>query len=125
MGSVEELCDHIALIDRSRKVLDGGVREIRKRYSTRTFVVEFKGQLIGFTNALWTGAELLGHEQHEEFTRARVKLAGGVGLNDVLRAILPVVEVHGVQEEIPRMHEVFIRAVGENTPEVVKAEPID
>ena len=47
MGSVEELCDHIALIDKSRKVLDGPVRDIRKQYSTNTYSFEFTGQLIG------------------------------------------------------------------------------
>ena len=81
-----------------------------------------RAQLIGFTNALWTGAELLGHEQHEEFIRARVKLADGMKLNDVLHAILPQVEVHGVQEEVPSMHDVFIRAVGENAAAVAKPE---
>lgn len=36
-------------------------------------------------------------------------------MNQVLRQLLPAVEVHGVQEEIPRMNDVFIRAVNANT----------
>src|SRR6218665_2835340 len=43
MGSVEELCDNIALINRSEKILDGSVKEIRKTYRTNTFKISFKG----------------------------------------------------------------------------------
>ncbi|MDX5348223.1 MAG: ATP-binding cassette domain-containing protein, partial [Hymenobacteraceae bacterium] len=46
MESVEELCDHIALINRSRKVLDGPVQEVKAAYKTDTFLVEGKGFLL-------------------------------------------------------------------------------
>src|SRR6185503_8005186 len=59
MGSVEELCDNIALINKSEKILDGSVREIRKTFRSNTYKIAFKGNLLGFTNSLWAGAELL------------------------------------------------------------------
>ena len=46
MGSVEELCDHIALINRSKKILDGTVKEIRKTYKRNIYEIEFKEYLI-------------------------------------------------------------------------------
>lgn len=114
MGSVEELCDHIALIDKSRKVLDGPVRDIRKQYSTNTYSFEFTGQLIGFTNALWTAAELLDSKERDGFIKARIRLGKGVKVNDILASVMPQVQIHAVQEEVPSMNDVFIRAVGDN-----------
>ncbi|MCB9169618.1 MAG: ABC transporter ATP-binding protein [Flavobacteriales bacterium] len=116
MGSVEELCDHIALIDKSHKVLDGRLRDIQKAYGTSIYRVTFDGQLIAFTHALWTGAELLDHTMHEDRIEARVRLMDGTSVNDLLAAVMPHVRIHGVREEVPTMHEVFIRAVGGDTP---------
>src|SRR5690606_26063397 len=45
MESVEELCDHITLINKSKKILDGSKKEIKNAYKTNTFVVEHKGAL--------------------------------------------------------------------------------
>jgi ABC-2 type transport system ATP-binding protein len=43
MSSVEELCDNIALINRSKKILEGNVMEIRKEHRTETYEVEISG----------------------------------------------------------------------------------
>lgn len=53
MGSVEEMCDHIALLNKSQKILDGTVNDIRRQFRTNTYRITFKGQAIGFANALW------------------------------------------------------------------------
>ena len=118
MGSVEELCDHIALLDRSRKVLDGPVREIRKKYRSNVYRVAFKGNVIGFTNALWTGAEIL--EKHEEddthvFT---LRTLNKVNANQLLEAILPFCEVVTFNEIMPSMNDIFIRVVSESAAPV-------
>src|SRR5204863_4876171 len=59
MESVEELCSHIALINQSRKILDGSVKEIRKQYRSDSYEIHYTGNRIAFTNALWTGFQLL------------------------------------------------------------------
>lgn len=122
MGSVEELCDHIALIDKSNKVLDGGVREIRKRFGTDVYRIEYRGTRMAFANALGFAGELVEATDGEEHNVARVKPAEGGTLNDVLRQVIAGVDVHGVQEEVPRMHDIFIRVVSEHQPEAVAAE---
>lgn len=121
MPSVEEMCDHIGLIDKARLMLHGEVREIRKRYSTNTYRIEFKGHHVALANALSFTGELIETKEQGEYTIARIRLAKGGSLNDVLRQLLPTVEVHGVQEEIPRMHDIFIRVVSEKEPEAVTA----
>nr|MBP8878820.1 DUF4162 domain-containing protein [Flavobacteriales bacterium] len=121
MASVEELCDEIGLIDRSKLMLNGNVREIRRRYATNTYRIEFKGTRIALANALSFTGELLDTDESSEVSTARVRLGTGSKLNDVLRQLLPVVEVLGVHEEIPRMHDIFIRVVSEKQPETVTA----
>lgn len=111
MGSVEELCDHIALIDRSKKILDGSVKEIRKTYRTNTYEISFTGNMMGFTNAMWNGAELLDTHEDGELKTARVKLLGKNTPNDLLQAVLPIVEIHGLKEIIPSMNDIFIHTV--------------
>jgi len=118
MGSVEELCDNIALINKSEKVLGGNVKEIRKKYSTNIFDVEFKGSLISFTNSMWGGFEVISHKKNEEFTIARIKLINGNSPNTLLKYILDVVEVHSLNEIIPTMNDIFIASVNGSAVEV-------
>ncbi len=116
MGSVEELCDHIALVDRNHVVLSGSVRDLRKQYSTSTYRMEFHGQAVAFANALAYHGELLDHREEEGLCTARVKLLHGATLNNVLAATLPVAQITAVREEVPGMHEIFIRAVSSAEP---------
>ncbi len=71
--------------------------------------MEFKGSRIAFTNALAFHGELLDYKEDEGMCTARVKLLHGATLNDVLRNTLPAVEFLGAHEEVPRMHDIFIR----------------
>ena len=118
MGSVEEMCDHIALINRSYKILEGSVADIRTAYRSNTFEIEFKGTLIGFANALWTGAELIDKKQEGDVVRAKVKLLNKTTMNDVLKAILPVAEIISLKEVIPSMNDIFISKVKEEDLQV-------
>lgn len=121
MGSVEELCEHIALIDHSHVVLNGSVKDIRKRFSDQTYTVEFIGSHVAFANALAYHGELLDHRETEGACTARVKLLHGASLNNVLAATLPTVQLLGVREEVPRMHDIFIRAVSNSETHAVPA----
>jgi ABC-2 type transport system ATP-binding protein len=111
MSSVEELCDDIALINRSKKILEGSVKDIRKEYRTNTYKVEFTGNLIAFTNAIWTGCELLEKHSEGNVNMATVKLLYDASPNQLLQAIMPHVMVNGLQEIIPSMNDIFISKV--------------
>lgn len=113
MGSVEELCDEIALINRSKKILEGNVSEIRKTYHSNTFDISFEGNMIAFTNGLAAAGELISHKQEGQLILARIKLPEGQKLNNVLRFLLPVVELHSVKEILPSMNDIFIMKVKE------------
>ncbi len=112
MGSVEELCDNIALINKAEKILDGSVKDIRKTYRSNTYRVSFKGNILGFTNALWTGAEILDKQTEDDIHTLTVKLRG-VTSSQMLQAVLPLCEILSFTEIIPSMNDIFITKVNE------------
>lgn len=117
MESVEELCDHIALIHRSKKILDGPVREIRQRYKTHTYQVGFRGDPGVLRQAL-QGMEIQKEEQHDEEYSFVLKVPETMGPNDLLRMAMARVEVHHFNEIIPSMNDIFIRNVQGETQTV-------
>ena len=109
MESVEELCDYIALINRSRKVLDGPVKEIKDAYKTDTF------QVIGNGHLLITSPDYEVLEQHEShgIFRANIRLLNNTKPNDLLAYLIQRVEVHSFIELVPSINDIFIRKVKE------------
>jgi len=111
MESVEELCDFIALIDRSRKVLDGSVRDIKAIYKTETYLVEGTGHLL----VLSPDFEVLSQTESHCLFRASIKLHNNTTPNDLLRYLIQTVEIHAFREMIPSINDIFIQKVNENT----------
>ncbi len=119
MESVEELCDNIALINRSRKVLDGSVRDIKNTFKTQTYVVEGRGRLM----VTHPDFEVLEHKERENgHFYDRIKLHSNTTANDLLRYLINNVEVHAFREQIPSINDIFIRRVQETMPESLLEE---
>jgi ABC-2 type transport system ATP-binding protein len=111
MGSVEEICTHITLINNAEKVLEGSVKDVRDRFKEDVYDLQFKGDMLAFTNSLWVNFELLSHEKLDGSTIARIKLLKESTVNDLLKTVIPVVEVEAINEVIPSMNDIFIRVV--------------
>jgi ABC-2 type transport system ATP-binding protein len=111
MESVEELCTHIALINKSKKILDGSVKEVRKQFKSNLYEIEYKGTSIGFANALWTGFELMETLQQEDHSFATVKNLGTASPNDLLKLLINDVEIISFKERVPTMNDIFIEAI--------------
>ena len=120
MESVEELCTHIALLNRSKKILEGSVKEIRKQYKSNEYEIHFTGgNKIGFPHALWTGFELLDLKEDTDHNIAKVRMVGNYTGNDLLKALLPNVEILGFREIIPTMNDIFIKEVSTRHEEAI------
>ena len=121
MESVEEMCDSIALINRSRKVLDGPVGLIRDQFKTNTYEVEGKGRPM-LSSPDFTVVEQKARENDHFYLR--VQLEPGVRPNTLLRYLIdsPAVEVDSFREKIPSINEIFIRRVRETMPETLVEE---
>jgi ABC-2 type transport system ATP-binding protein len=116
MGSVEELCDHIALINKSQKILDGSVKDIRRSHKNNIYRITFKGNMMGFTNAIWDGAKLLESgkiEDEKDMHWALIKMTEGVKTSRLLQELLPIIEIVSFNEVIPSMNDIFISKVNE------------
>jgi ABC-2 type transport system ATP-binding protein len=111
METVEELCDSIALINKSKKILSGSVKEIRTQFRTNTYRVEFTGNLLSFTNALWAGAEMIDKTSDGQHCSVKLKLLGGNTVNNLLSAVMPVCEINSIHEVVPSMSDIFIETV--------------
>lgn len=111
MESVEELCSHIALIHRSKKILDGQVREIKRQYRSNIYEVEYSGATISLANSLWGNFELLENTKEEDYHKARIKLGENETTNTLLKNLIDNVSVHAFREEIPGMNDIFIQLV--------------
>jgi ABC-2 type transport system ATP-binding protein len=114
MESVETLCNYIALINNAHVILEGSVKEIRKTFRSNVFEISYHGNRIGFTNALWTGFELLELNEDPEVNVAHVRMLNGHTPNQLLKAILPHVEILGIKEIVPDMNTIFIQQVNQS-----------
>lgn len=114
MASVEELCDHIALIDNSRKVLDGNVKAIKKQYATNTFEVRYNTFDQDLRQLLPAGYELAETGTDEDLRIARIRLPQEAGPNQLLALLMPHATIHSLKEIVPSMNDIFIRVVTGN-----------
>jgi ABC-2 type transport system ATP-binding protein len=113
MESVEELCDSIALIHLSHKILDGKVKTIRNSYRNDTYLVEYTGEKLNFNGS--QPFEILSEFTDDERYGIKISLKPGNTANEVLQCLIPKVSIHMLQEIIPSMHEIFIEQVNKKS----------
>lgn len=111
MESVEELCDYIALINKSKKVLEGKKQEIKDQYKSNTYTLNYEGEKVD-TVANFT---VLNNQKNQDGSQTAVlKAADGKFGNDLLREILEKVTVKSFKEDVASMNDIFIKAVNES-----------
>ena len=111
MESVEELCDEIALIDKSHLVVTGGVDEIRHRYGSNNVEVIYTGEALSSAEGVF---DVLSDEEVSGRHTAVLSLKEGVSSNAALSAVIAGgVAVNSFKELIPRMNDIFIKLVTE------------
>ncbi|QNK63043.1 ABC transporter ATP-binding protein [Pedobacter sp. PAMC26386] len=109
MESVEELCDSIALIHHSKKILDGTVAEIKEKYRNNTYWVEYDGE---YNLEQAAGIfKVVQKDELKDITKLKVQLEEGKTANQLLSALLPIVNIHRLDEVIPTMNDIFIDQV--------------
>lgn len=114
MGSVEEICDHIALINKSEKILDGPVEQIKKKYRTNTYEINYTGEFDKLDQVLKSDIEIIDQQKGIDFNTLKIKLNNGSSSNDLLEQVLPYLNIVSFREVIPNMNDIFIRVVKES-----------
>ncbi|MDI9873657.1 ABC transporter ATP-binding protein [Flectobacillus rivi] len=110
MESVEELCDNIALINKSKVVLSGEKKEVKNRFRDNTFNLEYSGALAPIEGVF----EILSAKNVEGITKAKVRLLDGTNANQFLGQAIQQVDLKAFNENIPSFNEIFIKVVGED-----------
>jgi len=109
MESVEELCDSIALLHLSHKILDGKVKDIRNTYRSNTYMVAYEGNKVNLNNS--TLFDTIAETQDDGYQRIKLQIKGAAKVNDVLQYMLPLASINYVEEVIPTMNDIFIQTV--------------
>lgn len=112
MASVEEICDHITLINKSKNVLSGRVDDIRRADGNNIFQLDFHGDVLHLKNHL---ASLCAVQEIENTNSNLQSVKLSIPLCTPSKAIITaaneIVDIHNFYEKIPSMNEIFIRTV--------------
>ena len=111
MGSVEEMCDHITLIDRSKSILEGSVTKIREEWAANEYDVVFRGE-----------ADIKGNRHYDVLritsengkTSVRLKTTEDIDINNIVRDMTDKGKILSFNPALPSMNEIFIRVVEAN-----------
>jgi ABC-2 type transport system ATP-binding protein len=110
MEQVEEICDHIILVNKGQKILDGTVKEVKQRFKENLFGISFDTMPLNTNNDSFTIVR-----QNEDYSLV-VKINEGYTPNDVLRYFLQSnANIYSFHEILPSLNEIFISLV-EGTP---------
>jgi len=117
MESVEELCDHIALIHQSNKILDGKLTDIKRQYKTNTFEIGINAAdkvALAETISQKFDASLTDFRSLNDTLKLNIKLSENESANDLLSYLTSKGEVSHFVEVIPSANDIFIQAVKNN-----------
>ena len=120
MESVEEICDDIALINKSKKILEGKVSDIKEAFKSNVFEIVFVGNMIAFSNALWTAFEILESVQKNGRMHVTIRANKSSDVNELIKTLVNDVQILSVNEITPSMNDIFIQKVQEVMPETLE-----
>ena len=108
MSSVEELCDDISLINKSRTILEGSVEKIRNDWAAHEYEVVMAGDVIPSGNSHFT---VLRSSFEGGKNTVRLKTNGESDTNEIIRTIANSGKIISFNPALPSMNEIFIRVV--------------
>ena len=121
MQSVEEICDDVVLLHKSKLIASDSVENLRSSVKNGLFSIRFSGNMIALANALWTDFELLetkelGNNRFQVLVRKR----GERTFEDLINNLMGKLTLEAVEEKLPSMQEVFMSLITKE--EVLHAE---
>lgn len=113
MSSVEEICDYITLINRSKNVLSGKLDDIRHSHGSNIFQLDFNGDETTLKESLAANCAILeGAAEPTIYKSIKVHIPSNSEVRNVLALMNEKVEIRSFREIIPSMNDIFIKAVG-------------
>ena len=107
MEQVEEICDHIVLVNKGKKVLDGSVKEIKQDFKENLFRISFEEKVLPEHTAIHL-FQVMDKTDHELV----IKKSEGFSSNDIISYFIHKgLTIHSFNEILPSLNEIFIRQV--------------
>jgi ABC-2 type transport system ATP-binding protein len=108
MGSVEELCDNITLIDKAKTILEGRVDEIRKAWAANEYNLVFEDVVDITDNSHYS---IINHVHENNKSIMRLKTKDNITTNDILQIMMKSGKIISFNPALPSMNEIFIRVI--------------
>ncbi len=108
MGTVEDLCENISLVDKSKIVLQGNVADIRASHATETYLLKTRKEVAV------NGFNLLEQKKLNGIFEYRIKKNTGDTNNSLLEKLMAQTEILSFEEILPSMNDIFIKTVAPN-----------
>jgi len=117
MESVEEMCDYIALIDKSNKILDGKLKDIKQQFKTNQFEVGLlssdKDLLLNQIEAQFIVEKSKAISFNEDF-RLLISLKNGETSKELIKFLNNKAQITHFTEVIPSVNDIFLKSVADN-----------
>jgi ABC-2 type transport system ATP-binding protein len=117
MGSVEELCDNITLINKAQTILEGSVDKIRHDWSANEYDIIFDGEVTPSGNAHFS---VISSSFAKKRSTIRIKTAGTDDTNSIIKSMTDTGTVISFNPVLPSMNDIFIRVVEAKNSEAAK-----
>jgi ABC-2 type transport system ATP-binding protein len=111
MESVEELCDHIAMINNSKKIIDGSKHDIKNSFKTNTYIIEHDQPIELVDSAFAIGRQ---ERLEEGYYSSEVQILNDHTSNDLLHELMVKSRIISFKEKIPSINDIFISQVKSN-----------
>lgn len=112
MASVEEVCDNIALINKSKKILDGDINEIKSTYASDIYEIKYNGFFNKLESTLTSDYKII--DMNENTTGGILKvevLNPKMKSNDLINRMVQYGDITSFQKHLPSMNDIFIKMV--------------
>ena len=114
MSSVEEICSHIALINRSKKIIEGPINRIRQDYANNTYRLVCRAcPDFHLQESIGSEFEVLSEKTEDGQYEAVLQCLEECPANTLLGRLLDKADILSYQKIIPGMHDIFIKLVKE------------
>ena len=105
MGTVEDLCENISLVNKAKIVLQGNVAEIRANHATKTYLVRSDNPISGID------FELISQIEKDGIIESKIQKMNVGSNNTLLSSLIKQTEIHTFEELLPSMNDIFIETV--------------
>jgi len=120
MSSVEEICSHIALINQSKKILEGDINMVREQHSVPIYELEYSGFFNKLETALTSDYKILQLNETKTGGTLTVEVLNDqMTSNDLLKRMMQHGTISSFRKNLPSMNDIFIKVVG-NTNSVTE-----